>query len=85
MNLNRHAVASMSSGIGDDVSVAPLYNVNNGKILANFVAVEALPVLNRRVKRTDGSMAEQLSKNVTKILEDLVSFQQHFKLQKAWS
>ena len=83
MNLNRHAVASMSSGIGDDVSVAPLYNVNNGKILANFVAVEALPVLNRRVKRTDGSMAEQLSKNVTKILEDLVSFQQHFKLQKA--
>jgi len=53
-NLNRHAVASMSSGIGDDISVAPLYNVKNGKILANFVAVEALPVLNRRVKRTDG-------------------------------
>ena len=26
----------------------------------------------RRVKRTDGSMAEQLSKNVTKILEDLL-------------
>jgi hypothetical protein len=72
----------MSSGIGDDVSVVPLYNANNGKILANFVAVEALPVLHRRVKRTDGSMAEQLSKNVTKILEDLVSISHSFNFKK---
>jgi hypothetical protein len=69
-NIHRHAVASMTSGIGD-VGIAPLYT-SDGKILANFIAVEAMPLQQRRVKRTDSNMAEQLSKNVTKILEGLL-------------
>lgn len=57
---------------------------SHGKMIATFAAMEKDDgtddldngephhVVKRRVKRTDASLAEQLSKNVTKILEDLL-------------
>ena len=62
----------MSTATPEVVAAAPLLS-NDGKVLASFAAVEAASLLQlRRFKRTDSSMAEQLSKNVTKILEDLL-------------
>lgn len=50
---------------------------HDGRMIATFAKMDQTDSMDsgesrRRFKRTDASLAEQLSKNVTKILEDLL-------------